>query len=351
MTSVGSHGESITIVALGPGDVDGLPSTSLEAVRGRTILAPELEPELIALLGAQLVPLPTPEAIPAGAVVAAPDGQAHRLALALPGAATVPSRERLAARAVGAEVARLAGICAHLRRECPWDREQTPASIVPHTIEEAFEVAEAVASGDVPHLVDELGDLLFQTVFQAQFLAEQGDADLASVAFGQSEKLISRHPHVYGDESPATDAEGVRGVWERRKRAERSDEGIFHGLPPGLPALSLAAKVHSRAAGAGFVWPSLAEATAKLHEEIGELEEDPSEREAGDVLFAAVAVARAVGADAELALRRTAQRFRGRVERAVSLAHSEGIRFESLDVQGQLAWYARARAEESAEPG
>ena len=183
----------------------------------------------------------------------APDAAAHRIAQALPHAETLPAREALRARAIGAEVAALAEVGLRLRRDCPWDREQTAATIVPHTIEEAFEVADAVASGGAG-LADEIGDLLFQSVFLAQLLEEEGAADLASVARGQADKLVSRHPHVYGD-AVAESAGGVVDIWERRKREERSDQGLFHDLPAGLPALAYATKAQKRAAAAGLRLP------------------------------------------------------------------------------------------------
>jgi MazG family protein len=227
-----------------------------------------------------------------------------------------------------------------LRRDCPWDRVQTAETIVPHTVEEAFEVADAVVTGR--GLADELGDLLFQAVFLAQLLEEQGASDLGAVARGQAAKLISRHPHVYGD-AVAETAAGVVDVWERRKRQERADQGIFHDLPPGLPALAYATKAQKRAAAVGFDLPGVPAALDKLEEELGELRADPGGRELGDVLFAAVGAARALGADPELALRASAQRFRERVEGAARLAAAAGDDFEALPPERQVHWYEEAR--------
>jgi nucleoside triphosphate diphosphatase len=282
--------------------------------------------------------------------VAAPDAEAHRLALALPGAETIPPREALRSRAIGAEVARLAAVGLRLRRDCPWDREQTAETIVPHTVEEAFEVAESVASGDPAKQADELGDLLFQSVFLAQLLEEPGLADLAAIAGGQADKLVSRHPHVYGDEAARAalrshDPEGVVDMWERRKREERADQGIFHDLPAGLPALAYATKAQKRAAAAGFDFRSPEDAIAKVDEELAELRASPSAREVGDLVFACASVARAIGVDVELAVRAAAVRFRRRVERAAELARDAGHAFEELDDAGRLAWYERAKAE------
>jgi MazG family protein len=332
----------IRVVGLGPGAPEAVPAAALAAIAGaERVLAPPLEPGLLAALPAAPGPLDL-AAVPDGAVIAAPDAEAHLIARALPGAETVPGREALRARAIGAEVAALAEVGLRLRRDCPWDRVQTAETIVPHTIEEAFEVAEAVASGG-DGLADELGDLLFQSVFLAQLLEEEDGADLASVARGQSDKLIRRHPHVYGDASAAT-ASGVVDIWERRKREERAGQGMFHDLPAGLPALALATKAQNRAASAGFDHPDAASALAKLDEEAAELRADPGARELGDVLFAAVAVARALGADPELALRASSQRFRERVETAARLAQEAGDDFESLSLNDQLRWYDIARS-------
>lgn len=304
-------------------------------------MAPPLPPDLIRAIGVHPGPLPDP--VPDGAVVVAPDPQAHAIAQALPGALTLPARDQLRARAIGARVAELAVVASRLRAECPWDRVQTAQTIVPHTVEEAFEVAEAVAEGDPAHQADEIGDLLFQSVFLAALLEEDGHADLATVARGQADKLISRHPHVYGDQA-AADAGAVVDIWEQRKRAERPDQGIFHELPPGLPALAYAAKAQKRAASAGFAFPDVQAALDKLDEEVGEVRADPGQHEVGDVIFAAVAVARAAGVDPEIAVRAAAARFRARVEGAAALAAQEGEDFEALDPGAQLEWYARFRA-------
>lgn len=333
----------IRVVGLGPGDPDAVPAAALAALAGAArVLAPPLAPSLLASLPLTPAPLGDPAELRDDAVVIAPDAEAHRIAIALPAAATLPGREALRARAIGAEVAALAAVGARLRRDCPWDREQTAQTIVPHTIEEAFEVAEAVAAGG-DGLPDELGDLLFQAVFLSQLLEEEGVADLAAVARGQADKLVARHPHVYGDAAART-AAGVRDLWERRKRAERAGQGIFHELPAGLPALAYATKAQRRAAAVGFDFRDADAALAKLDEEAGELRAEPGARELGDLLFAAVAVARALGADPELALRASAGRFRGRVETAARLAAAEGADFEGASDQERLRWYEASRA-------
>jgi uncharacterized protein YabN with tetrapyrrole methylase and pyrophosphatase domain len=181
-------------------------------------------------------------------------------------------------------------------------------------------------------------------VFLARLLEEEGGADLAEVARGQADKLVSRHPHVYGDVAART-ADRVLDLWERRKREERADQGIFHDLPAGLPALAYATKAQKRAAAVGFDHPDAAAALAALEEEVAELRADPGARELGDVLFAAVAAARALGADPEVALRSSARRFRERVERAAAAATAAGEDFEALDGVGKLRWYERAAGE------
>ena len=339
------------VVGLGPGEPEAVPAAALTVLgAAERVFAPPLAPELAAAMGAQVVPLPALDALPGDAVVAAPDAEAHRLARALPAADTLPDRGALRARAIGAEVGRLAAVGLRLRADCPWDREQTAETIVPHTIEEAFEVAEAVAGGDPARQADELGDLLFQAVFLGGLLEESGPFDLAAIARGQADKLVSRHPHVYGD-ATAQDAGRVVDLWERRKREERAGQGIFHDLPAGLPALAYATKAQGRAASVGFDFAALEDALATLDEEAAELRADPSAEELGDVLFACVAVARRLAADAELALRASARRFRDRVERAAGLAAAAGERFEALPPGAQLDWYARAKAEEAEATG
>ncbi len=334
----------IRVIGLGPGAPDAVPATALAAIDEADpslVVAPPLHPDLRQAIGVH--PAPLPDDIPDGAVVVAPDPEAHAIAQGLPGAQTLPDRPALRARAIGARVAELAVVASRLRAECPWDRVQTAETIVPHTVEEAFEVAEAVSDGDPAHQADEIGDLLFQSVFLAALLEEQGHADLATVARGQADKLISRHPHVYGDQA-AADAGAVVDIWEQRKRAERPDEGIFHELPPGLPALAYAAKAQKRAASAGFTFPDVQAALAKLDEEVGEVRAAPGQHEVGDVIFAAVAVARAAGVDPEIAVRAAAARFRERVEGAARMAAEAGLDFEALDADAQLGWYARFRA-------
>jgi MazG family protein len=232
-----------------------------------------------------------------------------------------------------------------LRRECPWDREQTAATIVPHTVEESYEVADAALAGDDEKLLDELGDLLFQVYFLALLLEERGAGDLAQVARGVHEKLVRRHPHVFGDFEART-AERVRSNWERIKREQEGREGIFHDVGEGLPGLLYARKIQLRAKSVGFEYPDLAGALADLADELRELQEDPSGNELGDVLFAAVNVARRLEVDPELEVRRAAQRFRGRVEVAEQLAEQAGENWTELPLDRQDAYFDQAKETE-----
>ena len=246
-----------------------------------------------------------------------------------------------------------------LRRDCPWDREQTAKTIVPHTVEEAYEVADAALAGDDAKLLDELGDLLFQSYFLALVLSERGAGDLESVARGVHAKLVARHPHVFGNVEART-AGRVRENWERLKTAEEGREGIFHDVPGGLPGLSYARKVQLRARSAGFEYPDAAGALADLEAELDELraevgEEDPAPEteaeprqfaELGDVLFAAVNVARRLNVDPELAVRAATDRFRARVDRAEALASERGENWVELPLAEQDRYFDLAKEAE-----
>jgi MazG family protein len=242
-----------------------------------------------------------------------------------------------------------------LRRECPWDREQTVKTIVPHTVEEAYEVADAALAGDDAKLLDELGDLLFQSYFLALLLDERGAGDLEAVARAAHAKLVSRHPHVFGDVEART-AGRVRENWERIKREDEGREGVFHDVPETLPGLLLARKVQRRAAAVGFEYPDVAGALADLDDELRELRdelgEDPAPEtepdarvasELGDVLFSAVNVARKLNVDPELELRRATRRFVGRVEQAERLAGQDGAEWAKLSLDDQDRYFDQAK--------
>jgi MazG family protein len=245
-----------------------------------------------------------------------------------------------------------------LRRDCPWDREQTAQTIVPHTIEEAYEVADAALAGDDGKLLDELGDLLFQVYFLALLLHERGQGDLEQVARLVHDKLVRRHPHVFGDAEVRT-AGRVRERWEQIKSEEEGRQGVFHHVPENLPALLHARKVQRRAAAVGFEYADVAGALADLEAELAELraelreepapETPPDERQAeelGDLLFAAVNVARRLNVDPELELRRATRRFVERVEQAERLAGDEGRRWTELPLEEQDRYFDLAKEAE-----
>ena len=224
---------------------------------------------------------------------------------------------------------RLIEIMARLRdpeRGCPWDREQTFATIAPYTIEEAYEVADAIERGEMAELKEELGDLLLQVVYHARMAEEAGDFAFADVAEAISDKMIRRHPHVFGAEE-VRDAEGQTQRWEAIKAAERAAKGqaaaekpgVLHGIPVGMPALTRAAKLTRRAARVGFDWPSTAEVLDKLREEVGELEAEieagdveKARAELGDLMFVCANLARKLEVEPEAALRGANAKFERR---------------------------------------
>jgi MazG family protein len=244
---------------------------------------------------------------------------------------------------------RLDALTRRLRRECPWDREQDERTIVPHTVEEAYELAAAANSGDDAKLLDELGDVLFQVHFLSLLLEERGAGSLADVAEHCRQKLIRRHPHVFGEVEAETAREVLRN-WDQIKSTEPGREpGIFGEVPENLPGPLYARKVQRRAATSGFDFEHIPYDAVE-----GELEElraaegdrDAAFHEVGDVLFAAVNVARKLRVDPELALRAAAGRFRDRVQGAADLAATDGSAWQDLDPADQLAYYARARLNE-----
>jgi nucleoside triphosphate diphosphatase len=261
---------------------------------------------------------------------------------------------------LGEALVELDRLTRRLRRECPWDREQTARTIVPHTVEEAYEVADAAVEGDDPKLLDELGDLLFQVYFLSLLLEERQAGDLEEVARTVHAKLVRRHPHVFGEVEAET-AGRVRTNWERIKREQEGRAGIFHDVPESLPALAYARKVQRRAAAVDFEYPDVGSALADLHDELRELEEavdhaggEPAPEtepdahvfgELGDLLFAAVNVARRLNVDPELALRSASRRFRTRVEHAEETASAEGKVFAELSLEEQDAYFDRAKEE------
>jgi XTP/dITP diphosphohydrolase/tetrapyrrole methylase family protein/MazG family protein/ATP diphosphatase len=244
---------------------------------------------------------------------------------------------------------RLDALTRRLRTECPWDREQDERSIVPHTVEEAYELADAANAGDDAKLLDELGDVLFQVHFLSLLLEERGAGDMAQVAEHVRQKLIRRHPHVFGEVEAETAGEVLRN-WDEIKRAEPGrEEGIFGEVPENLPALLHARKVQRRAASSGFDFDRVP--YDAVSGELEELEAAGTERDAvfhevGDLLFAAVSVARKLRVDPELALRAASGRFRGRIEAAEELAGAAGADWEALTPDDKLSYYVQARLNE-----
>jgi MazG family protein len=257
-------------------------------------------------------------------------------------------------------VTELQALAERLRAECPWDRAQTARTIVPHTVEEAYEVADAALAGADEKLLDELGDLLFQVVFLALLLEERGEGDLAEVTRRIADKLVRRHPHVFHSPGELRSAGDVKARWEDLKTAQEEREGIFHHVPETLPALLLAKKVQRRAASVGFDYPDAAGAFDDLADELEELrrelpagdpapETEPEPRhldEIGDVLFACVNVARRLNVDPELALRAATQRFRARVDAAERLAAAEDLAFANLPLEEQDRYFDAAKEAE-----
>jgi MazG family protein len=261
-----------------------------------------------------------------------------------PGGRSQPSYEALA---------ELDAITRRLRKECPWDREQNERTIVPHTVEEAYELADAANRGDDAKLVDELGDVLFQVHFLSLLLEERGAGDLAQVAEHVTGKLIRRHPHVFGEVEASSSGEVLRN-WDKIKQSEPGREpGVFGEVPENLPSLLYARKVQRRAASSGFDFPGVEGPVQSVRDELAEVEaaDDPEQRfsELGDLLFAVVNVARKLHVDPELALRGAADRFRSRVQAGGKLAASEGRSWNDLPPDEQLIYYARVRLSEGGE--
>jgi ATP diphosphatase len=239
-----------------------------------------------------------------------------------------------------ASFAKLVATVHRLRQECPWDREQTTRSILPHLLEEAYEALEALEKGPPEEACEELGDLLLQVLFHCELAAERGDFGLEDVVQRLREKLVRRHPHVFGEAEARTAQEVLRN-WSRIKAAERRDDGgtpasVLDGVPSSLPALLRAERYAEKASRVGFDWPDAASVLPKIREELGELQSALAsgdtgavERELGDLLFALASFGRKTGTSAEIALRRASDRFRERFVRM-----EERLRRQGRDIHG-----------------
>ena len=250
---------------------------------------------------------------------------------------------------------RLLGIMARLRDPlsgCEWDRAQSFATIAPYTIEEAYEVADAIQREDLTALRDELGDLLLQVVFHSRMAEEAGHFAFADVAAGIADKMEARHPHLFG--GSADEGHGREARWERIKaeeRAAKGDSGAVDGVALALPALLRAEKLQKRAARVGFDWPDAEGPADKVREEMTELAEavTPDERlaEAGDLLFAAVNLVRAHGVPAEDALRAANAKFERRFRAMEALAEAQCVDFAALDLDAQEYLWQQVKASEA----
>ncbi len=260
------------------------------------------------------------------------------------------------AEPVAAEFARFDELVRVLRERCPWDRDQTHSSLRRHLLEETHEALEAldaragIEDSEVhdlldDHLAEELGDLLYQIFFHARVGAERGAFTVADVVRGIHDKLVLRHPHVFGDVE-ADDSSTVLRNWEQIKAEEKGRDSAMDGIPPALPGLMLAMKVQTRAASAGFDWTGGPEVAFRdVEDELAEVRADPSEHEVGDLLFAAVQVARRLDHDPEAALRAAAQRFARRFGVVEQLAAEAGVDLTALDEAELTALWQTAKSQ------
>lgn len=263
---------------------------------------------------------------------------------------------------VSPEIERLLHIMRALRDPqsgCAWDREQTFESIVPHTLEEAYEVAEAIGQGDPVRIRDELGDLLFQVVFLARIAEERGLFDFDDVARGIADKLVRRHPHVFAERAGLS-AEQQTHAWERFKAEERAaagEQGVLDGVARSLPGLTRAVKLGKRASRVNFDWPDASGLRRKLDEELGEFEATLAQREGpdrqhdelGDLLFVIANWARHLRLDPEAALRGTNEKFERRFRHMEQAAAAKGLQLADLDADAWEGLWQAAKTAERAE--
>lgn len=252
-------------------------------------------------------------------------------------------------------------VMARLRGEggCPWDREQTRQSLTPFLIEEAYEVLEAIETGSPPELMEELGDVLFQVVFHSQLAQERGEFTMTDLLAALIDKMVRRHPHVFGDATVTTASEAL-AQWEHLKQAERSTEAspsLLDGIPRSLPALLRAHRVQSKASRVGFDWKKPEEAWEKVREEIDEVERSLQsvkraeiEEEFGDLMFALVNVARLLGFDAEVCLHRATRKFQVRFAAMEAEVRREGKDLGRLSLEEMERRWQAGKARERSDP-
>lgn len=255
-------------------------------------------------------------------------------------------------------IERLLGVMDRLRTECPWDREQTFESLRNNTIEETFELTDAITSGDMDGIREELGDLLLHIVFYSRMGSEQGKFDIGDVANSLCDKLIYRHPHVYG----AVEADGAGEVihnWEalklaeKRKRDRKERRGVLSGVPRSLPAMVKAFRIGQKAAAAGFdwerredVWAKVKEETAELEREIGAMDSERMEEEIGDLIFALINMSRLYGVDPENALERTNRKFMRRFGHIEDCAEERGMELTDMSASEMEECWQEAKEQE-----
>ena len=257
------------------------------------------------------------------------------------------STKKTAAKSTERPIDRLLGIMRALRDPetgCPWDIEQTFKTIAPYTVEEAYEVADAIERENVNDLKEELGDLLLQIVFHSQMANEENHFDFDDVATALCDKLVYRHPHVFGDESAKTSDE-VLTIWNARKDAEKKNESAIEGVTLGLPALLRAQKLQKKAGKSGFVWPDAESAWKKLEEELQEFKEAKTKEEEadelGDLMFCIVNYARLKGHDSEEILAKTNKKFERRFKSMESVVSEQNKSLKDLPLEAMLAaWRA-----------
>lgn len=255
----------------------------------------------------------------------------------------------------------LLGIMQRLRDPqtgCPWDKAQTFATIAPYTLEETYEVLDAIAREDFEDLRGELGDLLFQVVFYARMAEEQGRFDFNDICRAISDKLERRHPHIFGDAN-FTDSEQVLANWEKTKSAERAEKAqhsTLDDIPESLPALMRAYKIQKRCAAVGFDWTTLGPVVDKVHEELDEVmheanqavvDEAKLEEEIGDLLFATVNLSRHLGSKAEIALQKANRKFERRFREVEKIIAAQGLKLEDATLDQMEAAWCEVKSQES----